>query len=169
MVADGLREALETILPDWLVVTLLAFMPIVEVRASIPVGYLVYRMGAVQTVLWSLLGCLLILPVAFAILPVLERLGRKWSRLGTMMDWLFARARKQSKKAQVAGHAGLFAIVALPLPGAGTWTACIAAYVLGMPVRKALPTILLGILVEIAIVGVVVFTGAKAWEWLLSA
>jgi uncharacterized membrane protein len=169
MVADAVQHAFETLFPPWAVVLLLAFTPVVEVRASIPVGY-AYRaageMGWFGILFWSLLGSLLIIPVAFWVLPVLERVGRQWGRLGTLMDWVFARARRKGKKAERAGMAGLFAIVALPLPGAGTWTACIAAYVLGIPLRRALGTILAGIAVEIAIVAGVVYSGAKAWQWL---
>jgi uncharacterized membrane protein len=110
----------------------------------------------------AFLASLLIVPLAYGILIVGERIARHVGWVARALDWLWARTRRKSERAEKAGKAGLFAIVALPLPGAGTWTACLTAYVLGMPTRKALPTIVLGAVVECAILVVVVlfFRGA---------
>lgn len=149
-------------LPDWLILVLLTVMPVLEVRASIPVAILVYGWHWFPTFVLAFLASLLIIPMAYAILVVSERIARNVQWMARTLDWLWARTRRKSIKAQRAGHAGLFAIVALPLPGAGTWTACLTAYVLGMPARKALPTIVLGAIVECIILVVVVlfFEGA---------
>ena len=161
--ADSVRDALEGAgVPAWLVVLLLTVTPILEVRASIPVAMLFYDYHWVAAFALAFAGSLLIVPIAYGILIVAEKLARKFAFLARILDWLWARTRRKSEKAQKAGHAGLFAIVALPLPGAGTYTACLTAYVLGMEPRKALPTIVLGAVVECAILVVVVlfFEGA---------
>lgn len=161
--AATLRDALESAgVPPWLVVVLLTVSPILEVRASIPVAMLFYSYGWLATFLLSFAASLLIIPLAYGILIAAERLARYSHRLAAVLDWLWLRTRRKSLKAQRAGHAGLFAIVALPLPGAGTCTACLTAYVLGMPPRKALPTVVLGAIVECAILIIVVlfFQGA---------
>ena len=161
--AEPVRDALAGAgIPSWLVVLALTVAPILEVRASIPVAMLFYDYHWLPTFLLAFAGSLLIIPLAYGILIGMERLARYSTRLAALLDWLWARTRRKSLKAERAGHAGLFAIVALPLPGAGTWTACLTAYVLGMPQRKALPTIVLGAVVECAILVVVVvfFQGA---------
>lgn len=161
--SESVRAAFDSLgLPDWLIVVLLTVTPILEVRASIPVAILVYGWHWAPTFAVSFLASLLIIPMAYAILVVSEKVARNVVWFAKALDWLWLRTRRKSLKAQRAGHAGLFAIVALPLPGAGTWTACLTAYVLGMPARKALPTIVLGAIVECAILVVVVlfFEGA---------
>jgi uncharacterized membrane protein len=161
--SESVRDALAGAgIPEWLVVVLLTVTPVLEVRASIPVAMLFYGWHWFPTLLVSFLASLLIIPMSLGILVGTERLGRKVGWIARLLDWLWARTRRKSQKAQVAGHASLFAIVALPLPGAGTWTACLTAYVLGIPPRKALPTIVLGAVVECAILVVVVlfFEGA---------
>lgn len=161
--AATLRDALEGAgFPPWLVIVLLTVSPILEVRASIPVAMLFYDYGWLPAFLLSFAASLLIIPLAYGILVAAERLARYSRRLAAVLDWVWLRTRRKSLKAERAGHAGLFAIVALPLPGAGTWTACLTAYVLGMPPRKALPTIVLGAIVECTILVVVVlfFQGA---------
>lgn len=161
--AASVRDALDAAgIPSWLVVVLLTIAPILEVRASIPVAMLFYDYGWLATFVLAFAASLLIIPLAYGILVLFERLARYSRRLAAILDWLWLRTRRKTLKAQRAGHAGLFAIVALPLPGAGTWTAVLTAYVLGMPPRKALPTIVLGAIVECAILVIVVvfFRGA---------
>lgn len=161
--ADAVRDALDSAgIPPWLVVVALTITPILEVRASIPVAMLFYNWHWALTFGVTFLASLLIIPLAYGILVVSERLARKSMRLARILDWLWLRTRRKSLKAERAGHAGLFAIVALPLPGAGTYTACLTAYVLGMPAKKAVPTIVLGAIVECALLVIVVvfFEGA---------
>ena len=42
-------------------------------------------------------------------------------------------------------YIGLWIFVAIPLPGTGAWTGALAAAFLDMPLRKALPSIFLGV------------------------
>lgn len=161
--SESVREAFDGLgMPDWLVVALLTLLPLLEVRASIPVAILVYEWHWLPTFAVAFLASLAILPLAFGILVVSERVGRKVGWVAKALDWVWARTRRKSERAEKAGKAGLFAIVALPLPGAGTWTACLTAYVLGIPLRRSFPTIVLGAAVECVILLVVTlfFQGA---------
>ncbi len=147
--SESVRGAFDGLgMPDWLVVVLLTLLPLLEVRASIPVAVLVYDWHWAPTLLVTFAASLLIVPLAFAILMAGEATGRRARWVANGLDWLWARTRRKSEKAERAGKAGLFAIVALPLPGAGTWTACLTAYVLGLSPRKAFNTIVLGAAVE---------------------
>ena len=75
-----------------------------------------------------------------------------------LFNWLFARTRKKVKgKLEKYGVAGLILFVAVPLPVTGAWTGCAAAHVFGIPLRKALPAVMLGILMA----GVVVTLACK--------
>lgn len=164
--SESVREALaDAGVPEWLVVVLLTVTPILEVRASIPAAILVFGWHWLPTFLVAFFASLLIIPIAYGILIGAERLGRHVQWIARMLDWLWARTRRKSEKAQKAGQAGLFAIVALPLPGAGTYTAVLTAYVLGIPPRKALPTIVLGAVVECVILIVVVLFFESALHW----
>ena len=147
--SESVRGAFDGLgMPDWLVVVLLTLLPLLEVRASIPVAILVYEWHWAPTLAVTFVASLLIVPMAFGILIVAERVGRKVGWVARSLDWLWQRTRRKSEKAERAGKAGLFAIVALPLPGAGTWTACLTAYVLGLPARKSFATIVVGAVVE---------------------
>ena len=47
--------------------------------------------------------------------------------------------------------------VAIPLPGTGAWTGALIAALLNMPVRKALPSIFLGVMIAAAIMTGITF------------
>lgn len=165
--SESIHNALDSVgLPEWTVVVLLTLLPLLEVRASIPLAMLVYNWHWLAAGITAFLASLLIIPAALSVLVVGERVGRKSKRVAHMLDWLWERTRRKSVKAQRAGHAGLFAIVALPLPGAGTWTAVLTAYVLGLPPRKALWTIVLGAVVECVILVLVVLFFQGALQYL---
>ncbi|HLF16583.1 MAG TPA: small multi-drug export protein, partial [Candidatus Thermoplasmatota archaeon] len=157
------------VLPDPLVVMLIAALPIVEVRGSIPVGILVYEMSWPLAALLSLVGNLAVAPLLWAALSFVEKVGRRSRRIAYGLDWLYARTRRKASRRGESVKAGsVFAIVALPLPGAGTWTAVLTAYVLAMERRRALFAIVAGALVEVAVITAVVVSGAQAWQWLVS-
>ena len=50
---------------------------------------------------------------------------------------------------------GLVLFVGIPLPGTGAWTGSLIASLLNIPVKKALPAILLGILMATVIMATV--------------
>ena len=43
-------------------------------------------------------------------------------------------------------YLGLIVLVAIPLPGTGAWTGSLAAAFLDMPLRRAIPSIIAGVL-----------------------
>lgn len=56
------------------------------------------------------------------------------------------RAEKKKMSVTFGVCLGLFAFVAVPLPGTGAWTGALVASVCGLPKRYAIPTILLGVM-----------------------
>ena len=56
------------------------------------------------------------------------------------------RAEKKKMRVTFGVCLGLFAFVAVPLPGIGAWTGALVASVCGLPKRYAIPTILLGVM-----------------------
>ena len=54
-------------------------------------------------------------------------------------------------------YLGLAIFVAIPLPGTGAWTGALAAAFLDMPLRRALPSIFIGVLIAGAAVSALTF------------
>ncbi len=53
---------------------------------------------------------------------------------------------------QKYGLVGLFILVAVPLPGTGAWTGALAAALLDIRLKRAMPAIIVGVLVAGGIV-----------------
>jgi uncharacterized membrane protein len=138
-------------------------LPLVELRASIPLLIIAYDVPWY----WALLVCFVgnLLPIPFLLLllePVSEQL-RKVGFLDRIMDWVFERTRRKGGAVEKYGPWGLVLVVAIPLPGTGAWTGSILAYLMGMPFKRAFPPIALGVLIAGVVVTAMSVAGLEAW------
>jgi uncharacterized membrane protein len=120
-------------LPHSLVVLIFAALPIIEVRGSIPLGLFYFKMDTLSVLLISFIGG--VLPV-FPILWFLENLTaglRKINVFDRFFGWLFMHTRAKSGMIERFELVGLTLFMALPVPGTGIWTGCVAAYLLELP------------------------------------
>ena len=60
--------------------------------------------------------------------------------------------KKHSKKFETFEEIALVTFVAIPLPGTGAWSGALVAFVFGIPPKKSIPLIFLGV----AIAGIAV-------------
>ncbi len=133
-------------MPPELYVILVAALPVVELRGAIPLG-VALGLSPGEAFLLSLLGNLLVAPVALFLLPWAVALLTRMPLLAKLWAALEARVRlKGEEQVQRLGALGLFLFVAVPLPGTGAWSGAVLAVVLGLKRRYALPAISLGVL-----------------------
>ena len=145
---------------------LVSMVPIVELRGGLPFGValgLPYHLAFPAAVTGNLI------PAPFIIVyirRIFELLRRYLPSLNGLIDKLERKAHLKGKKVQKYQYIGLWLFVAIPLPGTGAWTGCLAAAFLGMRLKKAMPAVVLGVLtagcVMLALthVGVNLFSGA---------
>ena len=136
---------------------LVSMVPVLELRFAIPFG-VTRGLGLKVSMAVSILGNLV--PVPFIIVfirRVFSWLRSKNESFNKMVSGLEARA--ESKRHIVVRYAfwGLVILVAIPLPGTGAWTGALVAALMGMRLRKALPSIVLGVLAAAAIMTCVTF------------
>ncbi|WP_018112181.1 COG2426 family protein [Thermus igniterrae] len=129
-----------------LYVVLVAALPVVELRGAIPLG-VALGLAPWKAFLLSLLGNLLVAPLALALLPWAVRALTRFPLLARAWEALEARVRlRGEEQVQRLGALGLFLFVAVPLPGTGAWSGAVLAVVLGLRRRYALLAISLGVL-----------------------
>jgi uncharacterized membrane protein len=154
-----LTEIINSPLSEQLIVLILAALPVVELRGSLPVAMDIFRMPWYQSMALSIIGNLL--PVPFLLL-FYDSLARLVSRTNTgkrFIEWLYKRTRRQTGVIEKYKHVGLIIFVAIPLPGTGAWTASIAAHLLGMRFKNALLDITIGVIGAGVIVTILVLLG----------
>ena len=142
---------------DILLTFLVAMVPVVELRGAIPFG-VVRGLNIWTAIIASVLGNLV--PVPFIILFIRRIFA--WMRAHMpKLDGLVTRMEKKAEKnrAAVEKYAfwGLAILVAIPLPGTGAWTGALVAALLDMRMRKAVPSILLGVLIAAGIMTAITF------------
>lgn len=138
-------------LPKEWVVFVIAMFPIVELRGAIPWALspaMGPALGWMEAYAIAVVGNLVpIVPILLYLEPVSRGLRRRARLADRFFGWLFARTRRRGKLIERYGPIGLTLFVAIPLPVTGAWTGAVAAFVFGIPLRRALPCILLGVLI----------------------
>lgn len=139
----------------------ISMVPILELRGAIPIG-VAHGLNIWTAIVVSILGNLV--PVPFIIIFIKKifawlRTKSRW--LNDLVTRMEKRAEKKSEAVQKYAFWGLFILVAIPLPGTGAWTGALVAAMLEMPMKRAFPSIALGVVGAGVIVAFVTY-GAGA-------
>ena len=129
-------------------VILCSMIPIIELRGGIPLG-MALGLPWWQSFLFAVVGNML--PVPFILLFIRKILA--WMQVcrvklfNKVSSWVVDKGARASAKISKCEFFGLLLFVAIPLPGTGAWTGALGAALLNMRMRRALPSIFLGVLI----------------------
>ena len=151
---DNLTEVLK--------IFLTSLTPIGELRASIPLGLTVFHQPIWVVFFVSVIGNMIPPMLILWLFPKISQwLMVKSKLMNKFLTWLFERTRKKTKdKIEKYGDLALIIFVAIPLPNTGAWTGALAAWLFGIPFKKAIPNIFYGVLIAGAVVTLIT-TGLK--------
>lgn len=148
---------------DILNIFLTALTPIGELRASIPLGLTVFHQPVWIVFIVSVIGN--IIPPMFILwlFPKFSKWAMERSKfMNKFLNWLFERTRKKAKdKIEKYGDIALIIFVAIPLPNTGAWTGALAAWLFGIPFKKAILNIFYGVLIA-GVVVTIITVGIKS-------
>ncbi len=120
-------------LPKELIVFITAATPVVEVRGAVPIALIYFKLPVVTTLILCIVGSIVpVFPILWFLNTATEKL-KKIAFFDKFFEWLFHRTRSKSKIIEDFELVGLTLFVAIPFPGTGVWTGCVAAYLLGLP------------------------------------
>lgn len=125
---------------------LVAMTPVLELRGAIPMG-VAAGLTPLDALGVAVLGNMV--PVPFLILftrPIFRWLRGK-KRVGALVQRLERRGTEKSTIVQKYAGLGLCILVAIPLPGTGAWTGALVAALMNMRLKRAMPSILLGVII----------------------
>lgn len=132
---------------EFIFTLLVSMIPIVELRGGIPFGVVTLGLPYPVAFVAAVIGN--ILPAPFIIVyirRIFQWMRRRMPRFNGLVDSLETKAHLKGKKVNKYKYLGLLLFVGIPLPGTGAWTGALAAAFLDMPLRKAMPSILLGVI-----------------------
>jgi len=109
------------------------------------------------------------LPIPFILLFIrrIFEWMKKYPKLGKIVLKLEQRADSKSGKVRKSELVGLCILVAIPLPGTGAWTGALVAALMKMRIKRALPTIFLGVILAGLAVTLVMVLGIEALSFFL--
>lgn len=135
-----------------LVTLMVSMLPVLELRAAIPVG-VGFGLPHLSAAFVAFVGNCLPVPIIILFARrVFEWMKRHSPWLGNLAERLETRATDKREKLQRGELIGLLIFVAIPLPGTGAWTGALIAAVFGMSVRRAFPAIAAGVAIAAVLV-----------------
>ena len=147
----------ETVLGKLTATFFISMLPVVELRGGLPYGIalgLPYPLALTASVLGNMV------PVPFIIVYIRRVFGwlrRDLEKLDGLITKLEQKAHVKGRLVKKYSTIGLCLLVAIPFPGTGAGTGALVAAMLDMRLKKAVPTILLGVLIAAGIMTAVTF------------
>lgn len=153
-------------LMDWLTNTpagkflltmLVSMVPVIELRGGIPFG-----VAAGLPVWMACLAAIIgnIIPAPFIIVyirRVFLWMRKRMPKFNGLLDRLEKKAHTKGSTVVKYECLGLMLLVAIPLPGTGAWTGSLVAAFLDMRLKRALPWVILGVVVAGIVVSCLTF------------
>jgi uncharacterized membrane protein len=139
----------------------ISMVPVIELRGAIPYAT---GMGLAPEIAIPVAMIGNLIPIPFIILFIKKIFAwmRKVSpKLNGVVDKMEAKAEKNKEKVLRYAFWGLTIFVAIPLPGTGAWTGALVAAMLDMPLKKAFPSVVLGVLIAGIVVAFVSYGAAE--------
>ena len=138
---------------DSLVTLIISMLPVVELRLAIPVGASL-GLPIWQAAVISIIGNLLPTPFIIAFIRmVMDWLRKRSATAQRFVLWLEKKGTgRKAERVRQYEFWGLLLFVAVPLPGTGAWTGALVAALLDIRMKRAIPPIILGVMIAALIV-----------------
>lgn len=131
---------------EFVLTMLVSMIPVVELRGGIPFG-VAAGLPVWAAYLAAVIGNLLPVPfIVVYIRRVFQFMRQHMPRLNSVVDKMEQKAHLKSASVLKYQYLGLAIFVAIPLPGTGAWTGALVAAFLDMRLKKAMPSIVGGVL-----------------------
>ncbi len=150
----------------YLITFLISMVPVIELRGAIPIA-IAKDIEPWVAFMLAVFGNMLPVPFILVFIRSIFKWMKKYDRLGRIVTKLEARAESKSESVRKYELIGLCILVAIPLPGTGAWTGALVAALMKMRIRRALPTIFVGVVIAGLAVTLVSVLGIHALDFFL--
>lgn len=155
-IAKSIIDALGGKVPPELIVFLVSLLPILELRGGLIAAKLL-GLPLLRAFVICFFGNMLPIPFILLFIRRVFAFLKRFSGVEKAIDKLEARSIRKADKVVKYRLWGLLLLVAIPLPGTGAWTGALAAALLDIRMKHALPVIAAGVLIAGLIVAAVMY------------
>ena len=149
-----------------LITFFISMIPVVELRGAIPYGILTAGLNPWLVFALAVVGNMLPVPFILLFIRRIFAWMKRYPKMAKLAEKFEARASRKSGRVKKSETIGLCLLVAIPLPGTGAWTGALVAALMNMRIKRALPTILVGVLIAAVAVTLIVTLGIHALDFL---
>ena len=145
-------ESLQTEYAGKLLLTMLISMvPVVELRGGIPFGAAM-GLDPLSAAAAAVVGNLLPVPLVMLFIRHIFAWLKRFEGLRIFVEKMEKKIHLKGRKVMKYQKLGLCILVAIPLPGTGAWTGAMVAAFMDMRFKRAIPPIVLGVIIAALIV-----------------
>jgi len=147
------------------ILSLITFIPTLELRASIPVGVLFLNLNWILVFAICWIVNVLLGFIVFYFIEHIVALAVRIPLLNRFYAYYVARVQKKiSKNVDKYGSLGVAVFIGIPLPGSGVYSGALAAYLIGMNFRKFILPNIIGVTIAAIAVTAIVMTGNESFK-----
>lgn len=143
---------------EYLIVFLISMVPLIELRAAIPIALAAQNLPIVPVYIVAIIGNMLPVPIIYLFARRVLIWGKDLPHIGGFFRFFLEKGNMAGKKLQSKAGRGLFValmlFVGIPLPGTGAWTGTLAASLLDMDFKSSVLAVMLGVLLAGVIMAV---------------
>lgn len=139
-----------------ILVFIISMVPILELRGGLIAARL-FGIPYLKALGLCMTGNLIPVPFILLLITPFFRWFKKTKLLRGIVEKLEKRAMGKSDRVAKMQFWGLVLFVGIPLPGTGAWTGGLIASLLGIPFKKALPAVIIGVFLAAAIMSIVTY------------
>ena len=147
-----------TTFTKYLSIFFVSMVPLIELRAAVPMG-IGMGLPTLPVFVLCVLGNMLPVPIIYFFARKVLTWGTDKPVIGRFFRWCLEKGEKGGRKLQASAGRGLYwallLFVGIPLPGTGGWTGSLVASLLKVDLKKAFPAVFLGIAVAATIMGLI--------------
>jgi len=140
---------------------LITLIPALELRASIPFGILSTNMHWTYVFTICVITNILLGPLVYVILDKFIHIFLKIKLFDKVYRKYIEKTQKKIKPhVEKYGILGLAVFIGIPLPGSGSYTGALAAYILGMKIKRFIIANIIGVIIAATIITILALTGS---------
>lgn len=159
-----------TLLNNILIISAITFLPFLELRASIPYGILVLKMHWFPVFIIASIANIILGPIVYFFIDKLIHIFLKVKFIDNIYQKYVEKTQKNIHKyVEKYGEAAMAIFIGIPLPGSGSYSGALAAYLIGLGYKKFIIANVIGVLIAAIIVTAVVITGINAFDVFIKA
>ena len=152
-----------------IVLTIITFIPLLELRASIPAG--IFVLGK-ESWLFVFVVCvianILIGIIIFVLLDKIVFLIKKFKSIENLYNRYVERTQKKLHPlVEKYGELAVAVFIGIPLPGTGVYSGALGAYVIGLNFKKFIIADIIGVLIAGILVTIAILTGIEAFQFFI--